>query len=55
MSGEKSDWCWNRVHIVGFVCGEAERKQQATKVDKEWNRPWCENCPECRAFPGRCT
>jgi hypothetical protein len=49
ISGEKSDWCWNGVKIVGFVCGEAERWPQASMVDKVWNWPRCENRTECRA------
>jgi hypothetical protein len=55
ISGEKSDWCWNGVKIVGFVCGEAGRWPQASKVDKVWNWPRCENRTECRAFLGLCT
>jgi hypothetical protein len=55
MSGEKSDWCWNMVKIVGFVCGEAGRWPQASKVDKVWNWPRCENRTESRAFVGLCT
>jgi hypothetical protein len=55
MSGEMSDWCWNGVKIVGFVCGEAGRWPQASKVDKVWNWPRCENRTECRAFLGLCT
>ena len=55
ISGEKSDWCWNVVKIVGFVCWEAGRWPQASKVGKVWNWPRCINCPECRAFSGLCT
>ena len=55
ISGEKSDWCWNGVKIVGFVCGEAGRWPQASKVDKLCNWPWCENRTESRAFLGLCT
>jgi len=36
ISREKSDWCWNRVKIVGFVCAEAGRWPQASMVDKVW-------------------
>jgi len=55
ISGEKSDRCWNGVKIVSFVCGEARRWPQASKVDKVWNWPWCKNCTECRAVLGLCT
>jgi hypothetical protein len=34
ISGEKSDWCLNGIKIVGFVCREAGRWPQASKVDK---------------------
>jgi len=52
ISGEKSDWCWNGVNIVGCVCGEAGRWPQASKVDKVWNWPRCENRTECKAYLG---
>ena len=55
VSGEKSDGCWNGVKMVGFVCGEAGRWPQVSKVDNVWNWPWCENRTECRAFLGLCT
>jgi hypothetical protein len=48
ISGEKSDWCWNGVKIVGFVCGEAGTWPQASKVDRVWNSRQCENHTECR-------
>jgi len=49
ISGEKSDWCWNGVKIVGFVCGEAGRWLQASDVDEVWDWPRCENCTKSRA------
>ena len=55
ISGEKSDWCWNRVKIVGFVCGDAGRWPQASKVERVANWPPCGNRTECRAFLGLCT
>jgi len=55
MSGEKADWCWNRVKIVPFICGEAEKWPQASKVDKVWNWPCGEKLTECRALSGHCT
>ena len=55
ISGETSDWYWNRVKIVGFVCGEAGWWPQASRVDKVWNWPRSENRTECRAFSGLCT
>ena len=33
MSAETSDWCWKRVKIAGFVCREAGRWPQVSKVD----------------------
>jgi len=50
ISGEKSDWWWNGVKIVRCFCGEAGRWPQASKVDKLWNWPRCENRTECMAF-----
>ena len=55
ISGEMSNWCWNGVTIVGFVCGEAGCWPQGSKVDKLWNWPWCETRTECRAIWGLCT
>jgi hypothetical protein len=55
ISGEKSDWCWNGINIVGFICGEAGRWPQASKVDKVQNWPPCGNRTDCRAFLGLCT
>ena len=55
MSGEKSDRRWIRVQIVRFVCGEAGRWLQASKVDKVWNWPWSQNHTECRAFSELCS
>ena len=37
MSGEKSHWSWNGVKIFWFVCGEAERWPQVSKVNRVWN------------------
>jgi len=54
ISGEKSDWCSNGVKIVVFVCGEAGRWPQVSKVYKVWNWPRCENRTECRIFLGLC-
>ena len=53
--GEKSDWCWNGIMIVDFVCREAGRWPQASKADKVQNWLLCRNCTECRAFLGLCT
>jgi hypothetical protein len=39
ISGEMSDWAWNRVKIFGCACGEAGRWLQTSKVDKVWNWP----------------
>jgi hypothetical protein len=55
LSGETSHWSWNRGKIVGFVYGEPGRWQHASKVDKVWHWPRCENRSECGAFLGLCT
>lgn len=55
ISVEKSDMYWNRVKIDQFVCEEAGRWPQASKVDKVWNQHCCENCTRCRGFLGLCT
>jgi hypothetical protein len=54
ISGEKSDSCWNVVKIVGFVCEEAGRRPQVSRVEKVWNGPRCVNRTECRGFLELC-
>ena len=51
-SGEKSNWRRIGGKVVGYVCGEAGRWLQVSKVNKVWNWPWCESRMECRAFSG---
>jgi len=52
MSGGKSDWCWNRVKIVGCVCGEPGRWPQASEVDRVWDWPWFKIGTERRSCLG---
>jgi hypothetical protein len=51
---EKSEWYWNRVKILLFVCGEEGRWPQTSMVNV-WNLLGCENCSECRTLLEFCT
>jgi len=55
ISEEKSDWWGKGVKLVGFICTEAGRWLQASKVDTARNRPRCEHHAECRSSLGLCT
>src|SRR5271167_2155777 len=52
--GPKSQFCINRIVIVGFVCGAEGRSPETAKVIKilEW-KP-CASVREARAFIGVC-
>ena len=54
ISGEKSQFCQQRIRIVGYVCDEEGRKPDAAKVLKILDWPPCNSCTEVRGFLGIC-
>ena len=53
--GPKSQFCYNGMVIVGFVCGAEGRGPEEAKVRKINNWTRCDNPTEAKAFMGICT
>ena len=52
--GPKSQFCYNGMNVVGFVCGSGGRGPASTKVLKIVDWQPCENTTEAKAFLGIC-
>lgn len=53
--GPKSQFCYNGMVIIGFVCGAEGRGPEEAKVRKINNWIRCDNPTEAKAFMGICT
>ena len=52
--GPKSQFCYNGMGIVGFVCGSGGRAPASAKVVKILEWPTCKDITEAKAFLGIC-
>ena len=52
--GPKSQFCYNGMEIVGFVCGSGGRAPASAKVVKILEWPACKDTTEAKAFLGIC-
>ncbi len=52
--GPKSQFCYDGMIIVGFVCGSGGRSPEAAKVSKILNWKECKTVTETKAFLGIC-
>jgi len=52
--GPKSQFCYDGMIVVGFVCGSKGRAPEAAKVSKILNWEYCKDVTEAKAFLGIC-